>query len=109
MTRSSTPVLEETAQQPLKKDKMGSFTVVKRNGAIVPFRRERIVNALEAAFRDTKKVEKGVPLLEEVVRAIEETTDAVLEALCVLASKGASLTVEGIQDHVEIILMKQGH
>src|SRR5262249_37308322 len=39
----------------------------------------------------------------------EETTDAVLEALYILASKGASLSVEGIQDHVEIILMRLGH
>ena len=39
-------------------DIMQEVTVVKRNGAIVPFRRERIFRALEAAFRDTKKIEK---------------------------------------------------
>ena len=32
------------------------YTVVKRNGTLVPFRRERILHAIEAAFRDTKQI-----------------------------------------------------
>lgn len=109
MTRSSSPVLEQAAEQLTKKDNMQHFTVVKRNGAIVPFRRERILNALKAAFRDTKKIGKEQPFPEEVAADIEETADAVLSALHAVASQGASLTVEGIQDQVEVVLMKQGH
>ena len=47
-------------------DKMQSFTVVKRNGQLVPFRKERISQALEAAFRDTKKIGKAGELSKEI-------------------------------------------
>lgn len=90
-------------------NKMQGFTVVKRNGSIVPFRRERIVRALESAFRDTKKVAKDVSLDTELTQLVEKITDMVILDLYVIASKGASLTVEGIQDQVEICLMKAGH
>ncbi|MBI2743632.1 MAG: ribonucleoside-diphosphate reductase subunit alpha [Chlamydiales bacterium] len=90
-------------------DAVQTFTVVKRNGAIVPFRKERIDRALEAAFRDTKKVLKDEPMPEEFTALIAEVTDEVVIQLITLASKGASLTVEGIQDLVEVTLMKCGH
>ncbi|MCI0381964.1 MAG: ribonucleoside-diphosphate reductase subunit alpha [Chlamydiae bacterium] len=85
------------------------FTVVKRNGTLVPFRRKRIYHALEAAFRDTKKIPKTDSLPEELAHMIEEITDHVIERLIALAIKGACLTVEGIQDVVEVTLMEQGH
>ncbi len=90
-------------------DKMQRFTVVKRNGSLVPFRRERIFRAIEAAFRDTKKVFKDHPLPQELLQTVEQITDLVITDLFALASKGASLTVEGIQDQVEVCLMKAGH
>lgn len=34
---------------------MQAMTVVKRNGTIVLFHKDRIIHALESAFRDTKK------------------------------------------------------
>jgi len=86
-----------------------SFTVVKRNGALVPFRRNRIYHALEAAFRDTKKLAKNIPLSDEIAQVIEEITSIVIDKLVDYASKGASLTVEGIQDVVEVTMMDQGH
>lgn len=89
-------------------DKMQRFTVVKRNGSIVPFRRERIFRAIEAAFRDTKEVGNDNPMPAQPLQTIERLTDLVIDELYVLASKGASLTVEGIQDQVEICLMKSG-
>lgn len=88
---------------------MQAFTVVKRNGSLVPFRRERIVRALEAAFRDTKKIPKETPFSPEQIGTIEQISDLVIIELFALTSKGASLTVEGIQDQVEICLMKTGH
>jgi ribonucleoside-diphosphate reductase alpha chain len=85
------------------------FTVVKRNGAMVPFRRERILRALDAAFRDTKRVGKEEALPEEILGQVEEVTEKVISQLFTLATKGAALTVEGIQDLVEVTLMKSGH
>ena len=86
-----------------------SLTVVKRNGAMVPFHRERIFKAIEAAFRDTKKVDKLTALEEELVQTIDKVTEGVVEQLVSLGTKGACLTVEGIQDMVEVSLMKMGH
>lgn len=90
-------------------DQMQKFTVIKRNGSIVPFHRERIFRALEAAFRDTKKLNRQERLSDEMSHIIESVTDSILLELYVLASKGSSLKVEGIQDMVEIVLMKEGH
>jgi ribonucleoside-diphosphate reductase alpha chain len=84
-----------------------TFTVVKRNGTLVPFRRDRIHYAIEAAFRDTKKVEKGTVFSEEMKLTIDHITNLVIEQIAELAQKGVSITVEGIQDVVEITLMKK--
>lgn len=86
-----------------------AFTVVKRNGTLVPFRKERIYRALEAAFRDTKKVSKTDLLSEEIEMSINEVTDLVAAQVLTYATKGACLTVEGIQDMVEVTLMKLGY
>jgi ribonucleoside-diphosphate reductase alpha chain len=86
-----------------------SFTVVKRNGSLVPFRRDRIFNALEMAFRDTKKIGKKDPLPEEIFSMVQEVTDTLVLELLHLATKGICLTVEGIQDKVEVILMKMDY
>ncbi len=86
-----------------------SFTVVKRNGSLVPFRRDRIYTAIEAAFREMKAVDRAAPLPSELTTSIDEVTDSVVKHLLTLAAKGACLTVEGIQDMVEVTLMKTGH
>ncbi|MCF7852368.1 MAG: ribonucleoside-diphosphate reductase subunit alpha [Simkaniaceae bacterium] len=83
-------------------------TVVKRNGRIVPFHKERIQNAIEAAFRDVKSIPKPTPLDDDLISAIEEMTNSVVTQALTLGDKGISLTVEGIQDLVEITLMKNG-
>jgi len=88
---------------------MQRFTVVKRSGSIVAFRRERIFHAIECALRDTKKVAANTPLDSELTQLAQQITDQVLADLYTIASQGASLTVEGIQDQVEICLMKAGH
>jgi ribonucleoside-diphosphate reductase alpha chain len=85
------------------------YTVVKRNGTLVPFRRDRILHAIEAAFRDTKKIEASSPIDAELKKTIEQMTDLVMKQVLALATKGACLTVEGIQDVVEVTLMKNGH
>lgn len=101
--------LEETPKSGGSKKgatKEAQYTVVKRNGTLVPFRRDRILLAIEAAFRDTKKVEG---LDNEMQQSTNQIADIVVKQLLSLASKGACLTVEGIQDVVEVTLMKNGH
>lgn len=83
-------------------------TVVKRNGTIVPFKQSRISEAIEAAFRDTKKMGKESSLLPDIKEVIEDVSNQVTEQTLELASKNVSLTVEGIQDLVEVTLMKNG-
>jgi ribonucleoside-diphosphate reductase alpha chain len=84
------------------------YTVVKRNGTLVPFRRDRILNAIELAFRDTKKLPLPGALDSDLQQTIQKMTDLVVKQVLNLASKGACLTVEGIQDMVEVTLMKHG-
>ncbi|MCP5510046.1 MAG: ribonucleoside-diphosphate reductase subunit alpha [Chlamydiales bacterium] len=95
------------------KDATGSleshFTVVKRDGTLVPFKRERIFRALEAAFRDTRKTPKPQNLPEDVLEACGLVADQVINQAFTLSSKGVCLNVEGIQDLVEVTLMKNGH
>lgn len=85
------------------------YTIVKRNGMLVPFRRDRIVHALQAAFRDTKKIPQPEPLPQQIHETIESITDLVVTEAIKGAKNGILLTVEGIQDIVEIKLMETGH
>ncbi len=109
MVKKSTAETPTETIKNMVNNQINNFTVVKRNGSLVPFRKDRIFSALEAAFRDTKKVLKSDPLSEDVKQVVEEMTNAVICNLFDAASKGACLTVEGIQDMVEVTLMKEGH
>ncbi len=109
---TATLVLEEEQHsmgEEMSQDTISGYTIVKRNGMLVPFRRERIFNALEAAFRDTKKIEEPRPLLEQMREIIDEITDLVVDEAIKAASKGILLNVEEIQDIVEVKLMETGH
>jgi uridine kinase len=80
---------------------MGEIThVVKRTGAVVPFRKERITNAIYRAAvavggRDRSIAER---LADQVVEVLEEATPP-----------GRTPTVEEIQDIVEKVLIENGH
>lgn len=74
--------------------------VVKRTGAVVPFKKERITNAIYRAAvavggRDRSVAEN---LADQVVAMLEET-----------APSGHTPTVEEIQDTVEKVLIENGH
>lgn len=114
--KNSTLILEESENSSTYDEDMGKninlsaeYTIVKRNGMLVPFRKERIFNALEAAFRDTKKIEHPHPLPEKIKQTIEAITNLVIEEAIEKANMGILLTVEGIQDIVEIKLMETAH
>lgn len=90
----------------LNKVNVDALTIVKRNGAILPFRKDRIENALTLAFCDTKKLPKDKPLPLATKNTIARLATIVEDKSKHLGEKGVTLTVEGIQDLVEITLMK---
>ena len=105
-TQQILAALSHTLKTAIDESVEKKLTIVKRNGMIVPFNRDRIQLALEAAFRDTKKIPKPKALPEELLQLIENLTLTVVSDAIAIGKTGASLTVEGIQDQVEITLMK---
>lgn len=73
--------------------------IIKRNGSTVPFRPEKITRAIEKAMRASGEFGPGFP---------EAITKAVLEVLEETAEPLATPSVEGIQDLIEKVLMRQG-
>ncbi len=88
------------------KDLNPNITVVKRNGMLVPFRNDRIFRAIEAAWRATKNVPVTEQISKEDYTAIQNIAFEVVKEATSMALKGACLTVEGIQDIVEVKLME---
>lgn len=86
-------VIDKGSQEPSKNEVVG-FTVVKRDGSLVPFRKERIYRAIELAFRDTKKIGKDTSLPYDIEESVSNLTEQVVRHLLMLASKGACLNVE---------------
>lgn len=92
-----------------EKQGIGAVTVVKRNGMLVPFQSDRIALAIQLAFRDTHGLGPKEPIPDELQARIELITRRVVDSSLKQAKQGASLTVEGIQDLVEVTLMEMGH
>jgi ribonucleoside-diphosphate reductase alpha chain len=88
---------------------LNAITVVKRSGSLVPFRKERIARAIELAFRATKGISETAPLPQELYTVVQSLTEQVAQAVTLEAAKGACVTVEGIQDMVEVKLVKGGY
>ena len=94
-----------------------ALTIVKRNGMLVPFRRDRIANAIESAFRATFSVAPTSPLPQDLFSAVQMTADAVVfevketaaRAADVATARKGAFTVEELQDLVEKKLMQGGH
>ncbi len=92
-------------QSQVKNNNGISLTVVKRNGHVVPFNTQRIHRAIESAFKDVKNTGDIASFHQEIGSLTE-----VVVSLCIQESnQGKTLTVEGIQDLVEITLMKKGY
>ncbi len=84
------------------------ITVVKRNGMIVPFRRDRIARAIEMAVRATKSIPTSTPLPQELHTVVQGVTEKVVVDVTEKSRAGVGLSVEGIQDLVEVKLMGDG-
>jgi ribonucleoside-diphosphate reductase alpha chain len=91
------------------RSKMDAITVVKRNGMLVPFRRDRILNAIQGAFREALSIPEAAPLPQDTHTAVQSITDQVVLECLNQSQRGAALTVEGIQDIVEVKLMESGN
>ena len=98
-----------TLSDPKERSRLDSYTVVKRNGMLVPFRADRIANAIEAAFRANHAIPESTPLPQEIYTAVQTVSSDVATEAKIQAQRGACLTVEGIQDIVEVKLMQHGH
>jgi len=74
--------------------------VIKRTGALVPFNRERITNAIYRAAIAVGGRDRSIAV---------ELTDQVVKVLDSLVLPGSHPTVEDIQDIVETVLIKNGY
>ncbi|BAE81009.1 ribonucleoside-diphosphate reductase alpha chain [Chlamydia felis Fe/C-56] len=84
------------------------YTIVKRNGMFVPFNQDRIFQALEAAFRDTRSLEDTSPLPKDLEKSISSITRQVVNEVVQKIREGQVVTVERIQDMVENQLYVSG-
>jgi ribonucleoside-diphosphate reductase alpha chain len=99
-------ILAKTGVEAITAANLENFTVVKRNGQLVPFRRSRIFRAIELALRATHSIAPSAPLPQNLYSVAQQVTEDVVGAVAVEAAKGACVTVEGIQDTVEVKLMQ---
>jgi ribonucleoside-diphosphate reductase alpha chain len=84
-------------------------SVVKRNGMIVPFRRERIVHAIEKAFRAVRGISVSLPLPSDLHAEVRRLAERVEHEVRDRESDQQAVSVEQIQDLVEIVLMQEKH
>jgi ribonucleoside-diphosphate reductase alpha chain len=99
-------LLAKKGVQAISAAELENCTVVKRDGQLVPFRRSRIFRAIELALRATNSIAPSAPLPQNLYSVAQQVTNEVVEAVAIEAAKGACVTVEGIQDTVEVKLMK---
>src|SRR3989344_8606219 len=76
------------------------FSIIKRDGSVVPFNSNKIARAVEKAMHAAKEFEQGAP---------ERMAEAISKKLLIKKDDGTvpTPTVEGVQDLVEAELMLQ--
>ena len=87
---------------------IAGFQIRKRDGRIVPFEGNLILNAISAAFRADSGMAHSEPLPEEVTTKVQDILDAVVREVQLMAATGQTVDVERIQDQVEMELMRAG-
>ncbi|QDT63202.1 ribonucleoside-diphosphate reductase subunit alpha [Calycomorphotria hydatis] len=85
------------------------WLVRKRDGRVVPFERDFIKEAIVKAFRAEQNLADAQPLDSDAQRDIQQITDELLEEVAPLARSKDGVSVEKIQDFVEMGLMRHGH
>ena len=85
---------------------LARYNVIRRNGAVVKFDRQKIAVAMTKAFLE---VSGGAGAESASIREIvEQTTDRVVSALLRRKPLAGSFHIEEIQDQVELALMRGG-
>jgi ribonucleoside-diphosphate reductase alpha chain len=85
----------------------GHYRVIRRNGKVTNFDKEKIKVAMTKAFL---AVESGNAAASSRIHEIVDTlTDKVVHALTRSRPEGGTFHIEDIQDQVELALMREGH
>jgi ribonucleoside-diphosphate reductase alpha chain len=85
----------------------GRYRVIRRNGKVTGFDRDKIKVAMTKAFL---AVEGGIAAASARIReGVETLTDQVVHALTRSRPDGGVFHIEDIQDQVELALMRAGH
>ena len=83
-----------------------SFFVIRRDGTLVPYNKDKIRIALSGAYRDAVGAQQ---MQSQSVRdSINNVTNAVERALMRSKPGGGNFHIEDIQDQVELVLMRDG-
>jgi len=98
--------LAENQQQTDKQDSVNHYNVLRRNGKLTSFDREKIVVAMTKAFL---AVEGGqAAASSRVHETVENMTNLVVDTLKRRQPNGGTFMIEDIQDQVELALMRNG-
>ena len=93
--------LQEGPQSTTITINLENFAVVKRNGTLVPFRRARIVRAIELALRATNNISAEQQLPLELSQQVQTVTDKVIKAIAVKVPRAADRVASGsVRTHV---------
>ncbi|WP_428307911.1 ribonucleoside-diphosphate reductase subunit alpha [Lacipirellula sp.] len=85
------------------------WIVRKRDGRHVPFELDRIRGAIANAFRAELNIAASAPLDDDVAADVAGVLQSVSDDVSPLANQGEGVSVERIQDIVEMELMARGH
>ncbi len=86
----------------------GEINVIKRNGTVVPYDDSRIAIAIKKAFLDPNVLGKQALQSASVVEKADSMTDEITKTFYRRMPSGGHVTIEEIQDQVELTLMRAG-
>ena len=90
-----------------------TLSVVRRDGAITPFKSDKISNAIKKAFLAQTKIRNDKNKEKEqqdgIHKTVEALTHKVVSALTRRIADGDMIHIEDIQDQVELALMRDEH
>jgi len=106
VAQSGTEHNSSDTQAAQTKSTFGQYQVIRRNGKITSFDREKIKVAMTKAFLE---VEGGsAAASSRVHEVVDSLTDQVATAVTRRLDEGAATHIEDIQDQVELVLMRNG-
>lgn len=104
---SSVPYTDTPAEHELQSTAPGQYRVIRRNGKVTSFDRDKIKIAVTKAFLAVEGGEAAAST--RVHDSVEKLTADVEYALTRSRPDGGTFHIEDIQDQVELALMRSGH